>query len=758
MIQLGRNDACPCGSGKKYKKCCAQKSSAAQQSNVTQLLHGARYAYDAGDYLQALDLFEKAARLQSRDAFIQNNIAVVLMDLGRAADAERRCREALRLNPAFADAHNNLARALAAVGKRDEAIAEYLLAIKHSHDNALFRYNLGSLLQSIPGRLDEAERCYKDALQLQPDFSPAFSNLGALYLEKKDPLAAKKWLLKAHEVNPHLPQIMSNLGDASLQLKDYADAIDWCRRAISLNFSPAYINLGIALENSGNMDGAIEAYRKAVEELPRLTIASKNYIRALLLAGRLDDAYAWVTGPATDLYQLEKTLFPDFIHIFQQFADYRRLGIAWQIFRPFLESNEVEVGTLASVLVQLNYDDSLDEREIFKLHVKWGALISSKQKSSAIPVVRCAHNPSSEKIRVGYLSADFRAHSVAYFLRGIISEHNRDRFDISCYSNVSEPDHLTDFFKQQADRYVSVVDLTNAELADRIRSDGIDILVDLSAHTKGSRIAALSTRPAPLQISYLGYPNTTGADFIDYWITDDFANDAADTFHTERLLRLPECFLCFGEFENRSVEAAPAALRCGYVTFGSFNNLAKLSRTTVRLWSSILKRIPNSRLFIKSTLTDSPYAAENLRGEFEDHGIDPERLIFAAYARSREEHLDCYRNVDIALDPLPYTGTTTTCEALWMGVPVVTLAGKTHRQRTSFSILKNADLSELVTWSEDQYIDTAIRLAQDLKQLALLRQTVAAKIRSSILCKPRRFVDQYEAVLEWAWQRRAHGH
>jgi predicted O-linked N-acetylglucosamine transferase (SPINDLY family) len=751
VVQPGRNDLCPCGSGKKYKKCCGAKTAVAvQQSNAAQWLYEARHFYDAADYVRALELFERAARDCPNDAFIQNNIAVVLLNLGRAEEAAHYGRQALKLDPTFADAHNNLARALAVLGQHQEAVTQYRLAIKRSPDNALFKYNLGSLLQSIPGQLDEAERCYQDALRLQPQFSPVLVNLGAIYLEKKNPSKAKPLLLKAHEANPNLPQIMSNLGDASVQLKEYPEAIEWCHRAIALGFVPAYATLGIALENSGDTNGAIEAYRQLIEKDPQSVSGRKNYIRALLAADKIEDAYSWILSRGADLQRLERTLSPLFVHIFQQFANHRALAEAWPIFLSFIKSEEIDAGSLSGALFHLNYDDSLNEQEILELHVKWARLVSVSQgRLQDVPV---GNRHASEKIRIGYLSADFCSHSVAYFLRNIVSSHDRQRFHVSCYSNVTRVDDITEFFKRQADRYVEISNLSDVELASHIRADKIDILIDLSGHTRGSRIAALGLRPAPIQISYLGYPNTTGADFVDYWITDVNAHGEADVLHTEKLLRLPESFLCFGEFEDRPIKAEPPALHNGYVTFGSFNNLAKISQTTILIWSQTLLRVPGSQLFIKAASTASPHARTNLRREFERFGVDSKRLVFADYSLSRQDHLDYYNKVDIALDPMPYTGTTTTCEALWMGVPVITLVGAAHRQRTSFSILKNAGLDDLVAKSHNEYVHKAVHLGLDLKSLSSVRQRVATGIRSSILCKPERFTRHYEEILESIWK------
>jgi len=288
-------------------------------------------------------------------------------------------------------------------------------------------------------------------------------------------------------------------------------------------------------------------------------------------------------------------------------------------------------------------------------------------------------------------------------------------------------------------------------LAERVRADRIDILIDLSAHTNGSRSQLLAQRPAPVQIQYLGYPNTSGADFVDYWITDPYAHADDDALHTEKLLRLPESFLCFGAFEDRPLLSESPAVRNGYVTFGSFNNLRKLSADTVDLWTSLLRAVPNARLLLKDRQIEGKYARANVIAAFKARGVGAERLRLELPVVERTRHLDQYNEMDIALDPVPYNGTTTSCEALWMGVPLLTLVGPAHRQRVSYSLLRNIGVEDTIAWNADGYVRIGQNLAHDPSALSALRQRIARNIRGSILCDPPRFTRQLETALSLVW-------
>ena len=349
------------------------------------------------------------------------------------------------------------------------------------------------------------------------------------------------------------------------------------------------------------------------------------------------------------------------------------------------------------------------------------------------------------RIRIGYVSGDFRQHSVAYFLAGIFNNHDRDAFEIFCYSANSRVDWMTSFFKEQSDHFQDITGIADADVAHRIESDGIDILVDLSGHMLDNRLSLFSLRPAPVQASYLGYPATTGCPFMDFRLVDSLTDpEGADAFATERLVRLPVPFLCYAPFPNAPEPSALPALSNGYVTFGSFNNATKLSDDTLDLWCHALDSTAGSRMFVKAACFSDALACEQLKKRFALRGIDPGRIECSGMITGMRDHLNAYGKVDIALDTFPYNGTTTTCEALWMGVPVITQVGNLHAARVGLSLLSAVGLGGLATTCAEDFAALAAAFSEDVHQLENLRRRLRTVVAHSALCDQRRFTRALE--------------
>jgi len=777
-VTPGRNDPCPCGSGKKYKKCCAATSSISAGAKPGEIAAEAQRALLRSDHRRALMLaltlrksnpnhpeamrlcglaylgleeweqarcdLEQLLKSAPADAAIHSNLGFALLRLNRPADAERHCRIALSLDSQFADAHNNLAQALAATDRYDESEAAYRQAIASNPLSAAFRFNLGALLQSSCDRLAAAEQRYREAIAINPEFAPALANLGVVCLIQGRQQEARDYLQRAHAADSGNAEVMNNLGIERLQAKDYVKAEEWFRRAIKAgDYLPAYANLGVALENSGDMRGAIENYWFALERDTKNGLSWKNLAKAIVLSNDVDGAQRLITRAEPALSWLSPDFYPWFMNACQQTGDMVCLDKVRPLLLAALRAGTLSDDDLSGSLLLLNYDDSIAEEEIFRIHVEW-----SRRVTATVPAaIDKLAQPRSGKIRLGYLSPDFRRHSVGYFFRDVVAQHDKSRFEIFCYANMRGGDQFTEAIRDCADHFEYVRDLEDRELAERIRAHGIDILIDLAGHTRNGRVQCLAARPAPVQLTYLGYPNSTGADFVDYWITDVHAHRPDDFLHTEKLLCLPESFLCFGGTDERPISAVPPAVRNGYVTFGSFNNLAKLSRTTLRLWAGVLNAVPHSRLMLKANgAAGQPFRA-NVASELIKYGVENDRLVLVDRLEGVAEHLDCYNDVDIALDAVPYNGTTTTCEALWMGVPVLTLVGDAHRQRTSYSILKNIGIDETIARNEAQFVAIASRFARDMDMLSDLRVRTAKQFRESIVCSPKRFTQQFENAL-----------
>ncbi|HEY9843927.1 MAG TPA: hypothetical protein V6D23_25880 [Candidatus Obscuribacterales bacterium] len=364
--------------------------------------------------------------------------------------------------------------------------------------------------------------------------------------------------------------------------------------------------------------------------------------------------------------------------------------------------------------------------------------------------------PAREKkvLKIGYVSPIFRHHAAAFFIEPLLMAHDRQNYDVFCYSDVKTPDAMTRRLQSLAGNWRETHGLEHRALAELIHRDQIDILVDLAGHTAHNRLVVFALKPAPVQVTFRDYPNTTGLSTIDYRLTDAWADPPGLTerFHTEELVRLPLGFSCYLPPESPAVADLPA-LSSGYVTFGSFNNLCKLSPATLDLWAGVLRAVPGSRLLLKSlALADAP-TCQNFKARFAAQGIAAERLLLQGHSPTFREHLDSYRQVDIALDPFPYNGTTTTCEALWMGLPVVTLAGSTHVARVGVSLLMSLGLKDWIANTQEEYIALARHLAADPAALKQIRAGMRACLRASTLCDAERFTRSVEAAYRTMWQR-----
>jgi predicted O-linked N-acetylglucosamine transferase (SPINDLY family) len=337
----------------------------------------------------------------------------------------------------------------------------------------------------------------------------------------------------------------------------------------------------------------------------------------------------------------------------------------------------------------LNYCADIEPTDVLAEHRRW-----SEQHTASLANDRQPHANSPDpnrRLRIGYLSPDFCRHSVAFFIESLLAAHDRSAFEILCYANVSQTDIITERLQGLADKWRDIVHLSDQQVAELVRADAVDILVDLVGHTVNNRLLVFARKPAPVQISYLGYPNTTGLSTIDYRLTDAWADPPgrADRFHTETLVRLQGGFLCYQPWPGTPEVSPLPALTSGHITFASFNNATKVNPEVIALWSKILRLLPNARLIMKALQLGDIGTRQRFAQLFEQNGVSMERVELLGWASSTAEHLELYNRVDIGLDPFPYNGTTTTCEALWMGVPVIVLAGNTHAARVGVSLLSS---------------------------------------------------------------------
>jgi predicted O-linked N-acetylglucosamine transferase (SPINDLY family) len=357
------------------------------------------------------------------------------------------------------------------------------------------------------------------------------------------------------------------------------------------------------------------------------------------------------------------------------------------------------------------------------------------------------------RLRIGYVSPDFRRHSVSYFIEPILEAHDRSQFEVFCYADELHSDEVTRRLRGLADHWRNIASLDDEQLAQRVREDGIDILIDLAGHTEHNRLLAFARRPAPVQMTYLGYPNTTAMPAIQYRITDAVCDPqgSAKRWHVEELLRVPGCFLCYRmPADMPEVHPLPAG-ESGPITFGSFNNFLKVSDSALIFWERMMKEVAGSRLMLKFRSLSDRGTRERVLARLERHGIAPERVELLGYEMDFWQHLELYRRMDIALDPFPYNGTTTTCEALAMGVPVVCLAGEVHAARVGASLMHAVGLDELVARTLGEYVRIATGLASDRARLRAMRSGLRARLAASALTDAVGTTRRIEALYRSAW-------
>ena len=400
-------------------------------------------------------------------------------------------------------------------------------------------------------------------------------------------------------------------------------------------------------------------------------------------------------------------------------------------------------------LAHLHYGEDLSPGRFYRAHVQWRQMHSVDQPHRDYAQSR----DPERRLRIGYVSPDFCTHSVAYFFEPILDGVHSDQVENILYSNVAQPDAVTRRIEQKCDRFRSIYGVSDEQAAEGIRADRIDILVDLTGHWRGNRLRLFTYKPAPVQVTYLGYPDTTGLNQIDYRFTDPLTEDVeAQAFHTEELWPLERGFLCYRAPAFLPPVTPLPALTQGYVTFGSFNNNCKLSTRTLELWAQILRGNEQSRLIMKFRGGHEPSVVAHYRDRFARQKVDANRVNIFGW-NGEMDHLRSYNNIDLALDTFPYAGTTTTCEALCMGVPVVTLAGESHVSRVGFSILKRLGLETFVAHSLEEYVAKALSFAQQLDALSTIRSSLRPLLFASTLCQPDAFARQLEGAYRSMWRR-----
>ncbi|MBI4967312.1 MAG: tetratricopeptide repeat protein [Rhodospirillales bacterium] len=657
---------------------------------------------------------ERAVALLPEEAEGHYQLAEVLAEAGEGDQALAHLDRAAALEPDLADLLAARARILAGMGRKEEALAEYRHALALAPRAAIHTALAGLLVQS--GRLDEAIEHYRAAVTLDPGSAQAWNNLSDPLKRRSRLAECVSALREAVALDPGNALIRNNLALALRLAEGAREALEQAQRAIALkpDFADAYVNLGYIFNLVGEHRAAEAAMRKAVAINPR----SPVYQGAL---GHVLNARG-ANAPAIEAFQASLAADPS---------------------SALVRSN---------LLMTLCYSDKADPDEVAQEHFRFGVLHEAPFRDRT-PVFANARDPD-RRLRIGYVSPDFRVHSVAYFFEPILAAHDRTGFEVTLYANQLSGDATTQRLRGMAERWRDIRGLDDDEAARLVREDGIDILVDLAGHSADNRLDVFARKPAPVQATWIGYPNTTGLRAVDWRLTDAIADPPGQTeaWHTERLWRLPRGFLCYQAPEDSPAITPLAPRPSGQAVFGCCNNQAKVSDATVALWAAVLRALPESLLAVKNRSMDDAWARADLVARFEQEGIDPQRLKLIGRIPARDGHLATYNLFDIALDTYPYNGTTTTCEALWMGTPVVTRAGRTHASRVGAALLEPLGLGELVADSDARFVAIAQALAREPERLALLRLTLRDRLKTAPLLQASVIAGDVEAAYRGMWR------
>jgi protein O-GlcNAc transferase len=567
------------------------------------------------------------------------------------------------------------------------------------------------------GRLSAAAAAVRRILVLHPKDFDALLLLAEIHCGKDQAKRAEIVSRRAVALKPSSSIAQHRLGVAFQRQKCHEKAAGCFRRALALDpsFAEAHLDLGRALYQQGNLSQAVKSFHRALAINPGLLHAQYRLGNALWNQGQI--------APAMECYRRAIALKSDY------------------------------AAALSNLAFTMNYDVEASRSEIYAAHRARAAIFPPPQMfDRGYPNDR----RPERRLRIGYVSGDFCEHSVSYFFEPLLASHNHSEVEVFAYSslNRAEEDETTARLRSLADHWISICGWDDKHAAEEIREDRIDILIDLGGYTTRGRLAVFALKPAPVQVTWLGYLNTTGLAAMDYRITDAIADPAGETdrFNSEALVRLRPPFLCYRPFDHAPPVSGLPAYEAGHLTFGSFNDLPQLTPGVIKLWAKLLHAVRGSRLIIKTEqMRDAP-TARQLRSRFADEGIAPERIDLLAWRVRPANHLARYGLVDVALDPFPFNGVTTTCEALWMGVPVVTLRGDRPYARVGASLLASVGLQEFVTEAPESYVEMAASLGKDLSQLRELRLGLRDRMRASPLCDGEGFARAIEQAYRRMWQ------
>jgi protein O-GlcNAc transferase len=663
---------------------------------------------------------------------------------GRLREAATLYRRVLRENPAHPDALHLLG--LVAKNRGNAARAEKFMraALRAGGGTvAIYCNNLANLLRLRQG--DEARELYRRALDADPNYVDAWLNLASCEELRGNCALAAQTLEDAHARCPDDLRVIEARSAQLLRLHRYADAIPLLKRVLQASPQRAdlWLNLGSAYSELGNRGAAIKVLLHLLKLEP--DNAGAKMVLSQIFIGCAAPQEAEIL-----LLKAARTDERAFGTLGNVYKDLGYMDLALDCYARTLTSHPTP-GDHSNFLYTLLYDPAHDHAEVAEEHKVWAQTYAHPHRPADI---QFADDPDPDRpLRIGYVSGHFWDHAVALFSLPMIQNHDRRRFHLYFYSNGAKRDWATDAFRNLATKWHDIQDISDSAAARLVRQDRIDILVDLAGHIGGNRLLLFAHKPAPIQVTYLGYQATTGMDVMDYRLTDAIADPpgVTDSLYVEKLLRLQPSFFTYLPSDYAPAVAPPPVEKNGFITFGCLNNPGKTATAVVELWAHLLKTIPDSRLLLLGPSTQD--ADPRVAAQFAAQGIESPRVQFVG-KRKRLNYLRVYDQIDIALDPFPFSGHTTTCDALWQGLPVVTLAGRTYAGRMSASTLTQAKFPQWIAESPEHYVDIALTLARDPAALAALRQNMRRHLSEAPILDAPGFTTTLEAAYRMIWQRR----
>jgi predicted O-linked N-acetylglucosamine transferase (SPINDLY family) len=672
-------------------------------AQVEQLFNTAIQRHRGGQLAEAAGLYRQVIAAEPRHAEALHLLGVILRRQGNSAAAIDLIRRALAIDPACENAWFNLGNALREAGQLDQAIEAFKSAIAHRQNVHQAYHNLALVLKT-QGRIEESAAALGKAEALRTAID-AF-NLGNQFGRQGRFAQAAAAYQQAISIHPQFAEAHCNLGNALLEAGQLEPAIAAYRQAIALdpNVPEAHHNLAKAHYDLGQLDESIAGNQRAMALRPGYTGAIRNLANSFFEAGRLDEALATCRS-------VEE--------------------------KPELHSD---------LIYKMHFHPSVSRQAIDEELARWNQRYA--QPLAGLIQPHANDRSPDRRLRIGYVSPDFRQHVVGMNLLPLFSRHDHSAFEIFCYAQVARPDAQTRWFEQHADVWRDCARLSDEQLADQIRADRIDVLVDLALHTPENRLLCFARKPAPVQVSFAGYPGRTGVSAIAYRLSDPYLDPSDSDKGGGTILHLPASFWCHDPGVDVPVNDLPTTTN-GYFTFGCLNNFCKINPAVLDLWASVMRQVEHSRLILLAKQGGHRQAAME---HLEQLGIAADRIEFVSYL-PRREYLSQYHRIDIGLDTFPYNGHTTSLDSLWMGVPMVTLVGKTAVARAGWSQLSNLGLTELAADSREQFVTIATKLAGDTAALATLRASLRRRMEQSPLMDSASFAVGIENAYRQMWQR-----